>query len=116
MYASGSPARRRATSSSKRVVSNGSSNRDTKSLHVMPSACAASSSASCRGRSVRSNFELQLLEWIDDRVELAVHHLLDAVHRDSDAVIGHAVLREVVGADLLRAVTRADLRTALGGE
>jgi hypothetical protein len=34
------------------------------------------------------------------------------VLREADAVVGHAVLREVVGADLLGAVARADLRAA----
>src|SRR5207302_5822375 len=36
--------------------------------------------------------------------------------REPDAVVGDAVLREVVGADLLGPLAGADLRAALGGE
>ena len=41
-------------------------------------------------------------------VELAVEHAVEGVQRQVDAVIGDAALREVVGADLLRAVAAAD--------
>src|SRR5882672_546593 len=115
MYASGSPARRRATSSSNSAESNRSSRRAHNSLRVMPSTCAASSSVSWRGSSVRSKSELQLTQRLDDGVEVSVHHLLDAVHRDADAMIRHAVLREVVRPDLLGTVTGAHLRTAFCG-
>ena len=40
------------------------------------------------------------------------HDLIELVERQVDAVIGHAALREVVGADALRAVARAHLRRA----
>src|SRR5205085_12621589 len=42
------------------------------------------------------------------RGEVALHHTVEAVQGQADPVIGHAVLREVVGADPLRPVARAD--------
>src|SRR5674476_809880 len=45
---------------------------------------------------------------LGELVELALHHLGDAVAGEPDAVVAHAVLREVVGADLLGAVAAAD--------
>src|SRR5262245_61116912 len=47
--------------------------------------------------------------WLDIAVQKA--RQIRAVH--ADAMIRDTVLREVVGADLLRAVTAADLRLAL---
>src|SRR5215210_3979087 len=43
-------------------------------------------------------------------VELAVQDGLEVVGGDADTVVGYAPLREVVGADLRRAVTGPDLR------
>src|SRR5688572_2589284 len=43
---------------------------------------------------------------VDERVDAAVHHAIELVQRESDAVIGDAVLGEVVGSDLVRAVAR----------
>src|SRR5439155_628770 len=40
-------------------------------------------------------------EGVDDRVELAVEHALERVQRQARPVVGHAALREVVGAELL---------------
>jgi hypothetical protein len=37
---------------------------------------------------------------IDNRLQLAVHHLLKLMNGKSDTVIGQAVLREIVGANL----------------
>ena len=42
----------------------------------------------------------------DERLELAFHHLIELMQREADAVIRHAILREVVGADLFAAVAR----------
>ena len=42
---------------------------------------------------------------VDDLIEVAVQDLCKVVHRQADAVVGAAVLREIVGADLLAAVT-----------
>ena len=53
-------------------------------------------------------------ERIDDLVQIAVEHLIKLIERQADAVIGHAVLREVVGAYLFAAVTAADLALAAG--
>src|SRR5689334_15977281 len=38
---------------------------------------------------------------LDQRIEIARHHPVQIVEREADAVVGHAVLRKVVGADLL---------------
>src|SRR3972149_2340662 len=40
--------------------------------------------------------------------KVAIHDVLDLVQREVDAVIGHASLREIVGADALGAVAAAD--------
>src|SRR5260221_14330023 len=56
---------------------------------------------------------------LDDLVEgFPAHHLVDLVEREVDAVVAHSPLREIIGADALRAVAGADLalarRRALG--
>src|SRR5436190_22164770 len=38
---------------------------------------------------------------LDDLVEIAVEHAVERVHRETDAVVGDAVVLVVVGADLL---------------
>ena len=43
----------------------------------------------------------------------AGHHLRQLIKRQVDAVIGDAVLREIVGADALAAVAGADLLAAI---
>ncbi len=43
-------------------------------------------------------------ERLDHLVEVALHHLVELVEGQADAVVGQAALREVVGADALRAV------------
>src|SRR5689334_20735364 len=58
---------------------------------------------------------LELLrERIDDLVQIAVHDRVDPVEREVDAVVGDAALREIVGADALAAVARADQALARG--
>src|SRR3954453_9162208 len=47
-------------------------------------------------------------------IEVAGEHPLDVSLGELHAVVGHAVLREVVGANLLRALPRAPLGAALG--
>src|SRR5438105_3410767 len=54
-------------------------------------------------------------EGVDQVIEVAVEHLGQVVNGVMNAVIGNAVLGEVVGADLLRPVTRADLGATLPG-
>ena len=51
---------------------------------------------------------------LDHAVQVAVQHTLQIAQCQADAVIGHAVLREVVGAYLFAAVTAADLALAAG--
>src|SRR4051812_47977598 len=48
------------------------------------------------------------LQRVDQVVEVAVHDPRQVVDRLPDPVVGHPVLREVVGPDLVRAVTRPD--------
>lgn len=54
-------------------------------------------------------------ERLDEGVELAVEHGAEVVEGQFDAVIGDAVLGEVVGADSFVAFAGADLGAALGG-
>ena len=51
---------------------------------------------------------------VDELVQLAHHDPVDLVQRQIDAVVGHAALREIVGADALAAVAGADLGLAVG--
>ena len=46
-------------------------------------------------------------------VEVALHHLVELVERQADAMVGQPALREVVGADPLRPVAAADLALAV---
>src|SRR5450756_1647915 len=50
---------------------------------------------------------------VEDGIHFALHHEIELMERQSDAVIAHAVLRKVVGADLLAAVARSDHALAL---
>jgi hypothetical protein len=65
-------------------------------------------------------FQPLRLKMCDQRVhegaELAVHHFGQLMQRESDAVIGDAILRKIVGADFFRAVARLDLAAAIGGD
>ena len=51
---------------------------------------------------------------IDYLVQIAVHDLFQIVDGQPDAMVGAAVLREVIGADLLTAVAGAHLPLTLG--
>src|SRR5215831_10848337 len=51
----------------------------------------------------------------DDLVEIAVDHAIQLVERQANAVIGDAILREVVRAHLLAALARRDHRSTLFG-
>src|SRR5690606_30297199 len=52
---------------------------------------------------------------VEQRGQVAFQNLRQAVQGQADAVIGHAPLREVVGANALGPVARADLRLARVG-
>src|SRR5690606_15205133 len=54
-------------------------------------------------------------ERIDHLVELAFENPVELVQREVDAVIGHASLREVVRANTLRSIPRADEALAARG-
>ena len=56
-----------------------------------------------------------LLQGLDHRGQVAVQHLVQVVGLEPDPVVGDPVLREVVGADPLRAVDRAHLAAPGGG-
>src|SRR5215469_7611184 len=53
---------------------------------------------------------------IEERLYLSIHDRIKLVNRESDAVIAQAVLREVVGPDLLAAVSGLDHGAALFGQ
>src|SRR5229473_5459983 len=55
-------------------------------------------------------------EGVDHGGEFSVHHLGQLMQGQADAVIGYAILRVVVGADLFRAVAGFDLAATLGGD
>src|SRR5450432_209612 len=55
-------------------------------------------------------------ERLDQRLNFPVHHLLELVDGEADAVVGKPVLREIVGADFLAAVAGADHCFALLGQ
>ena len=52
---------------------------------------------------------------IGDFFQIAVHHKIQFVQGKVDAVVGHAALRVVVGADAFAAVAAADQGFAFGG-
>jgi len=62
------------------------------------------------GRETR--LSVRLAQCIEKCVELTVEHRIEVVRLESDAVIGDAVLGEVVGADALRTVHRPNLTLA----
>ena len=54
------------------------------------------------------------LQRVDQSVEIAVNHAIEVMKREFDAVVGHAVLREIVGANVFVSLAGADLAVALG--
>src|SRR5580700_11462680 len=52
-------------------------------------------------------------ESIDERSNLAIHHLGELVDGQANTMVGHAVLRIIVGTDLFGAVPCFDLSAAL---
>ena len=52
---------------------------------------------------------------VHDLLEIPCEDVFEPVHRETDPVIRHPVLREVVRANLGRAVTSADLQAPLSG-
>ena len=132
------PRRRRTRSPISRAAAPGTASDGsiTSAERSTPSASAISSSASSRGVSTPAavesvdrgvhrvarghtgrDFELPSLvlglERRGELVELAAQDAREVALGEPDAVVGHPVLREVVGADLLRARARADLRQPL---
>ena len=71
---------------------------------------SASASASARGHCSERAPPVVGRERLGELVELALEDPVELVHGQLDAVVGDPVLGEVVGADLLRALARADLR------
>src|SRR6266568_1751200 len=131
-YCSGSRAARRATSARKRpaaAATTGVSGRARRRAPSMARTWDRRSSASRRaagppspprsGRTRRSCSDTHLLlqrlrlevrgDRLDDRIEIALQDLRQAVDGEVDAVIGETVLREIVGADLFGALSGADL-------
>src|SRR5262245_37407247 len=129
MYAIGSPSRRRAAIWLKRAsISGGNScspcaiTLASEKPHASASNRRASRGSMPEAASARAIFKSagflgELSEPLgvvgsdqaaDQLVHLAVEDALDLVQRQVDPVIGDAALREVVGADALGAVARAD--------
>src|SRR5512145_2811157 len=105
----GSNARR-----SRRAVASGGSSGPRGPSPALRSRGIAPSSALARHR--RELLRLVLArERVEDLVEVAVHDRVDAVEREVDPVVGDAALREVVGADALAPVARADQALARRG-
>jgi hypothetical protein len=46
---------------------------------------------------------------LDNRIDLAVHYGVEVMHRVADAMIGHAILREIVGSDFRGPVAGSNL-------
>src|SRR5882672_1444182 len=89
-----------------------------------PTAWVASSSAARNVRRIalralrESREQLGLVlrgESVGELGQVAVHDVLDLVQREVDAVVGHAALREVVGANAIGAVAGADEALPLRG-
>ena len=53
-------------------------------------------------------------ERVDERADFSVHGIAELMQRHTDAVIGDAVLREIVGANFFGAIAGADLSAAFG--
>src|SRR5690349_21832891 len=137
MYATGSPAFRRATIATSRrrcaastTFSPYAMSAEASSPRALPASTRASSAgvgerpvsstrpASIAAAMVRSGAVIAgeaapLLvgeQRVDDRIETAVEDAFQIARREPDAVVGEAVLRKVVRADLLAPVAGADLR------
>src|SRR5487761_727497 len=74
------------------------------------------------GRCARRSGAFQLLRLIggyerfDDFVQPAVHYPVELMHVQPDAVVGDAILREIVGSNLFAAVAGTDHRAPLFGD
>src|SRR5882762_4370211 len=113
-YANGTPRSTCATASRYFATSSGdfgSSRRSQASPTVVPATAAQTSLLD--QSDTDALLLLRLSHGGDQVIELPIQHLIHAVRREVDPMIGHAILRKVVRADLLRAVTRAHLCAAL---
>ena len=59
--------------------------------------------------------QIGVSEGVDDLLDLTLHETVQIVEGEFDPVIGHPVLGVIVGADLFRTITAADLALALRG-
>src|SRR5882672_9940374 len=94
-------------------------------MRFRPSAWPMSSSIVVRGPGTHGDrpagqgrqllLEIRALQRLDDGFNLSFHDGGQAVERQADAMVGHAVLGKIVGADALAAPAGADLTAALGG-
>src|SRR4030095_8169961 len=53
------------------------------------------------------------LQRVDQFVEIAVNHAIEVMKRQADAMVGHAVLREIIGTDFFFTSTGTDLAATL---
>ncbi len=93
--------------------------------HIMPALHAADRQGQLSPHQFLHHagcFLLQLLglvvrgEGFDQWLKLAIHHRFKLMKSESDAVVGDTILREVISADLLAAVTRTHHCLALFGQ
>src|SRR5687767_5529260 len=56
-----------------------------------------------------------LLQRLDQAFQVAVDHVRELVQRQVDAMVGHAALRKVIGADAFGTIARTDLQFARAG-
>src|SRR5262249_49251342 len=73
------------------------------------SALTRTPAASARG-GIQQLLDFRELQSFDERIELAIERARELVAGEADAMIGHGVLREVVGADLVGTISRSHLR------
>src|SRR5688572_29346217 len=75
-----------------------------------------SESSGCTS-ALREFFGVEVLgDGVEQRIQTAFHDLIELVQRQADAVIGDAILLEVIGADLFATVAGADHALALGAQ
>src|SRR5689334_10344589 len=70
----------------------------------------APTSGATRGSFTEPILSISILQCFDQGIDFAPHHLRKFMHREPDAMIGHAVLRKVVSADFSRTIACTNLR------
>lgn len=58
----------------------------------------------CRGFVLQLFFLVICFQGFEEGLELSIHDLLQLVNRESDAVVGHPILGEIIRADFFAAI------------